>query len=184
MAFLEGQLLLASRRLLDPNFAHTVVLLIQHNPTGALGVVLNRPTSKTVQELWRQVGDTPCESRQPVHLGGPVSGPVMAVHTLDDLAEAQIVPGLYFAAKKPNLDELVRRDGDHRYKLFVGHAGWGPGQLENELAEGAWQTTPARLDDIFDDADDLWQRLLHAAEAGTLPAMLGIKHIPPDPSVN
>jgi putative transcriptional regulator len=169
---------------LDPNFARTVVLLIEHNATGALGVVLNRPTSKTVQELWRQVGDMPCESHRPVHLGGPVSGPVMAVHTLGDLAEVEIVPGVFFAAKKPNLDNLVCRDGDHDYKLFVGHAGWGPGQLESELAEGAWQTTPATLETVFDDGDDLWQRLLNVAEAGTLPAILGIKHIPPDPSVN
>jgi putative transcriptional regulator len=184
MASFEGHFLLASRRLLDPNFVHTVVLLIEHNDTGALGVVLNRPTSKTVQELWRQVGNSPCECLEPVHLGGPVSGPVMALHTLHDVAETEIVPGVYFAAKKPNLDDLVCRSGDHRCKLFVGHAGWGPGQLESEIEQGAWHTAPATLEDVFDDADDLWQRLVEHFEGVSLPAMLGIKHIPPDPSVN
>jgi putative transcriptional regulator len=182
MESLEGRLLLASPQLLDPNFVHTVILLIEHTEMGALGLVLNRPTGKTIEELWRQVGQSPCESSQPVHLGGPVSGPLMAVHTQDLLAEQEIVPGVFFAAKKKHLDELVRADG--QYKIFIGHAGWGPGQLENEIQEGAWQSLPALRDDVFDPADDLWQRLVRRAEAGLLPALLGIKHVPPDPSMN
>ena len=110
MESLEGQLLLASPQLLDPNFVRTVVLLVEHNDMGALGLVINRPTGKTVQELWKQVGESPCESQQPVHLGGPVSGPLMAIHTADGLAEMEIAEGVFFAAKKQNLDELVRRD--------------------------------------------------------------------------
>jgi putative transcriptional regulator len=183
MESLEGQLLLASPQLLDPNFAHAVVLLIQHNDDGALGLVLNRPTSKTVRELWQQVGEQACASQQPVYLGGPVSGPLMALHTLDGLAEIEIIQGVFFAAKKPNLDQLV---GQHEelYKVFIGHAGWGPGQLESELEQGAWQTTPATPVDVFDEADDLWQRLVDRARGATLPAMLKIKHIPPDPAMN
>ena len=182
MESLEGQLLLASPSLLDPNFVRTVVLLVEHNDMGALGLVINRPTGKTVQELWKQVGESPCESQQPVHLGGPVQGPLMAIHTVDDLAEMEIVEGVFFAAKKQNLDELVRRD--ERFKLFVGHSGWGPGQLEGEIEQGAWRAVPATLEDVFDTADDLWQRLMQRAVAGVLPEMLGIKHIPEDPSLN
>ena len=182
MESLEGQLLLASPQLLDPNFVRTVVLLVEHNDMGALGLVINRPTGKTVQELWKQVGESPCESQQPVHLGGPVSGPLMAIHTADGLAEMEIADGLFFAAKKQNLDELVRRD--ERFKIFVGHSGWGPGQLEGEIEQGAWRAIPAKLEDVFDAADDLWQRLMQRAVAGVLPEMLGIKHIPLDPSLN
>jgi putative transcriptional regulator len=182
MDSLDGRILVASPQLLDPNFVHTVVLLIEHNDSGALGLVLNRPTSKTVAELWQQVGQADCESRQPVHLGGPVSGPLMALHTTDDLAEMEVVAGVFFAAKKQNLDELVHQEGP--YKVFIGHAGWGPGQLESEIEEGAWRTTSATLADVFDDADDLWQRLLQRADASSLPAMLGIKHVPLDPSLN
>jgi putative transcriptional regulator len=182
MESLEGQLLLASPQLLDPNFVRTVVLLVEHNDMGALGLVLNRPTGKTVQELWKQVGEAPCDSQQPVHLGGPVSGPLMAIHTANGLAEMEIASGVYFAAKKQNLDELVRRD--ERFKLFVGHSGWGPGQLEGEIEQGAWRAIPLRLDDVFDAAEDLWQRLVQRAVAGALPEILGIKHIPPDPSLN
>ena len=182
MESLEGQLLLASPQLLDPNFVRTVVLLVEHNDMGALGLVINRPTGKTVQELWKQVGESPCESQQPVHLGGPVQGPLMAIHTADGLAEMEIAEGVFFAAKKQNLDELVRRDVP--FKLFVGHSGWGPGQLEGEIEQGAWRAIPAKLEDVFDAADDLWQRLMQRAVAGVLPEMLGIKHVPIDPSLN
>ncbi len=106
----------------------------------------------------------------------------MAIHTLDGLAEMEIVEGVFFAAKKQNLDELVRRDG--RFKVFVGHSGWGPGQLEGEIEQGAWRAVPAKLEDVFDAADDLWQRLMQRAVAGVLPEMLGIKHVPIDPSLN
>ncbi len=184
METLEGQFLLAAPQLLDPNFVRTVVFLVEHNDNGALGLVINRPTGKTVKELWQQVGEAPCESEQPVHLGGPVSGPLMSLHTADSLGEMEIIEGLYFAAKKQNLDELVRREVD--FKLFVGHAGWGPGQLEGEIEQGAWRAVPAKVEDVFDAGDDLWQRLMQRTIAGILPEMLGIKlkHVPPDPSLN
>jgi putative transcriptional regulator len=182
MKSLEGRLLLAAPQLADPNFVHTVVLLIEHNDQGAIGLVLNRPTSKTVAELWHQVGQSPCQSQMQVHLGGPVSGPLMAIHTRNQLAEMEIVPGVFFAAKKQNLDELVRQES--QYRMFVGHAGWGPGQLEHELEQGAWLALPATSQDVFDGSDDLWQRLLDRAQATALPALLGIKHVPADPSMN
>jgi putative transcriptional regulator len=182
MESLAGHLLLASPQLLDPNFVQTVRLLIEHNEMGALGLVLNRPTGTTIEDLWHQVGEAPCDSRRQVHQGGPVSGPVMALHACLGLAEKELVPGVFFAAKKQNLDDLVRGEG--QYNVFIGHAGWGPGQLENELAEGAWRTLPATSADVFDAADDLWQRLLRRTHGAELPAMLGIKHVPPDPAMN
>jgi putative transcriptional regulator len=183
MESLQGHLLLASPHLADPNFAHTVVLLIQHSDNGALGLVLNRPTSKTVRELWHQVGEEPCECTRPVYLGGPVSGPLMALHTRDALAELEILAGLYFAARKQNLDQLVRQD-EEAYRVFIGHAGWGPGQLESEIEQGAWRSVLASPADVFDEADDLWLRLLRRADGLLLPELLGIKHVPPDPSLN
>ncbi len=106
----------------------------------------------------------------------------MAIHTADSLAEMEVAAGVYFAAKKQNLDALVRRD--ERFKLFVGPSGWGPGQLESEIEQGAWRAVPAKLEDVFETADDLWQRLMQRAAVGVLPEMLGIKHIPVDPSLN
>jgi len=182
MQSLEGHLLLASPQLLDPNFVQTVVLLIEHTDDGALGVVINRPTNKTVRELWQQIGQSPCNSPGVVHLGGPVAGPIMSIHGHAMLAEMEVMPGVFFAAKKQNLDDLVRQDSD--FKLFINHAGWGPGQLEGEIEQGAWQSVLAHATDIFDCSQDLWQRLMRRANEGELPALLGIKNIPPDPSLN
>ena len=183
MKSLEGHLLVASPHLLDPNFVKTVVLLIQHSDQGTLGVVVNRPTSKTVKEVWHEVGDAPCESGRPIFLGGPVPGPLMAVHTEASLAELEILPGVFFAAKKTNLDRLVLQQ-ECTCKIFVGHAGWGPGQLENELEEGAWLTTPATVDYVFYDGGDLWAEVSQHIGQSLLQTMLNIKHIPPDPSLN
>jgi putative transcriptional regulator len=183
METLEGNLLLASPKLQDPNFVQTVVLLIEHNDQGAIGLVLNRPTSKTVQELWSQVGQSGCESRQPVHLGGPVSGPLMAVHTVASCGEVEVVPGVFVAAKKKNLDQLVHQH-DQIYRVFIGHAGWGPGQLEAEMAQKAWLAVPATAERVFAEAEDMWQRLVKQLDNYFFPKLLHIKHVPPDPSMN
>ena len=183
MNSLEGHLLVASRYLLDNNFVKTVILLVQHSEEGALGVVVNRPTCKTVKELWKEVGEAPCKSTRPVFLGGPVAGPIMAVHADHSLAEVEIVPGVFFAAKKPNLDQLVLHPKEPQ-KIFVGHAGWGPGQLENELQQGAWLTMPATAEYVFDDDSDLWQQLSRHIGESLLQSVLKIKHVPQDPSLN
>jgi putative transcriptional regulator len=178
-----GHFLVASPHLLDPNFARTVVLLVQHNEEGALGMVINRPVEKTVQDLWREIGGGPCHSTEPVHLGGPVPGPLMAVHRIESLAELEILPGVFFCASKPNLDALVERAGEP-LKIFVGHSGWGPGQLDNELSQGAWLTTPATSELIFYDGGDLWNAVTRQIGRRMLQEMLRSKEIPEDPSVN
>jgi len=181
MNSLESHFLIAAPQLLDPNFVKTVVLIIQHTDQGALGLVLNRPTSKTVKELWSEVGDAHCQSEHPVYLGGPVSGPLMAIHADRSLAEMEILPGVFFAAKKASLDELVDRDDD--CKLFVGHAGWGPGQLDAEIEAGGWLIAPAAPEYVFYDGDDLWDTVM-SLTGTNLAEMLNIKQVPDDPSVN
>lgn len=183
MGSLAGHLLVAAPQLSDPNFVRTVVFLIQHTAEGALGLVLNRPTSKTVQELWKEIGDAPCHSRRPVHLGGPVSGPLMAIHRNPELGELEVLPGVFFAAKKVNLDRLVAQQ-EHVFKLFVGHAGWGPGQLDGELEVGAWFTQEATAEHVFYEGDDLWEQVLHHIRRATLRSVLNLKNIPDDPSLN
>ncbi len=179
----QGHLLIASPQLLDPNFAKTVVLLIQHSDQGALGVVLNRPTSKTVKELWKEVGNAPCETEGHVWLGGPVSGPLVAVHANQFFAEFEILPGVFFTAKKENLDNLVLQQNDP-LMIFFGQAGWGPGQLDNEIRAGGWLTLPATAEYVFYGGEDLWEKVSQKAAQTTLQSMLNIKHFPQDPSVN
>ena len=183
MESLEGHLLVASPQLADPNFAGSLVLLIQHSEEGAFGVVVNRPARKTLQELWREVGSAPCHSHQPVYVGGPVPGPLTSLHTRPALAEMELLPGVFFAAKKRHLDELVL-DEEPSYKIFLNHAGWGAGQLENELRQGAWHAMPATAEHIFTTDEDLWETLFRQVSGSLLKSILNLKDLPPDPSMN
>jgi putative transcriptional regulator len=183
MSSLTGHLLVASSHLLDPNFAKSVVLLVQHTKEGALGLVINRPIDKTVQDLWREVGGGPCESQQPVFLGGPVPGPLMAVHGNAEAGELEIFPGIYFSAAKPNLDVLVAQT-NQPYKIFIGNSGWGAGQLENEIEEGAWLSLAGTTEFLFHESADIWHIVSRQIGRSMLETMLNIKETPDDPRMN
>jgi putative transcriptional regulator len=183
MKSLSGQLLVATPRLPDGNFFRTVVLLIEHNANGALGVVLNRLANRSVEDLWREVSDAACTCRRPLNLGGPVSGPLMAVHTDRESAELEILPGLYLAAQKDHLDHLVQQQ-EHKCRIFLGHSGWAGGQLEAEISQGAWLITPATLDYVFHSEEDLWETVAKKIGDSILFDSIKIKHVPNDPSMN
>lgn len=183
MRNLKGHLLVASPHLSDPNFVKAVVLLIHHSEEGAFGVVLNHPADNTIQELWAQMGESSCESQRSVNVGGPVAGPLMAIHTDKRLGEMEILPGLYFAAQRDHLEKILGQ-ADRPFRIFVGHSGWGGGQLESELEEGAWLTTPATVDQVFGDDDTLWRAVTQHIGESMLISTLKIRHVPEDPSVN
>lgn len=183
MESLKGHFLVASPHLADPNFVRTVVLMIHHTEDGALGVVLNRPAENTVRELWEKVGAGPCVSDQRIHVGGPVPGPLMAVHVDYNAAELEILPGLYFAAQRENLQKLVSQN-EQPFRLFVGHAGWGGGQLESELEQGAWLTAPATVDVVFGDPFALWKRVARQIVKAFWEQVLRTYPIPQDPAWN
>ena len=107
----------------------------------------------------------------------------MAVHADQDLAEMEILPGVFLASDKANLDELVSHE-DHPFKIFVGHAGWGAGQLEGELQQGAWRTTPATAEYVFHNGSDLWEAVSRDLGKTVLQSMLKLDHIPEDPTAN
>jgi putative transcriptional regulator len=116
-------------------------------------------------------------------LGGPVPGPLMAVHREGSLAELQIMPGLFFSASKQNLDALAARP-DSSIKIFVGHSGWGAGQLDAELDQGAWLTMPCNPEFVFYDDTELWQTVSRLIGREMLQSMLHLKEMPEDPMVN
>ncbi|HEY1601420.1 MAG TPA: YqgE/AlgH family protein [Pirellulales bacterium] len=184
MESLQGFLLVAAPALVDPNFRQTVILIVQHSDDeGALGLVLNRQTSTTVAELWERLGQEGKVNDGPVSLGGPCEGPLMALHTEKSAAEIEVLPGLYFSAAGEQLRSLaVNSQVDVRF--FFGYAGWGAGQLENELSSGAWRTEPASLKHIFVVNQQLWERSMSEAAGWEVLAALRIKDIPVDPSRN
>jgi len=181
---LKGHLLIASAALIDPNFRQTVVLMVHHDSEGALGLVLNRSSDMALGELWEKIASSPCQSEQLLNFGGPVEGPLMAVHTHKDLSESEILPGVYFSVQKDNLNEIVTRE-DNSFRVFVGNAGWAGGQLEAELEQGSWYTLEASPSHVFGNDEDLWQTVFRAAtRAKGLAQLFNVKHVPPDPRLN
>ncbi len=180
MTSLKGKFLIASPKLADPNFARTVVLLVQHDDNGALGVIVNRPLDVTVQQACEQVLGTGCEVGGVLHHGGPCEAMLMVVHTDKPSGEAEVFPGLYFTTTKEHVEELFENPVSEM-KFFVGYAGWSPGQLESELETDSWLLTPASKDRLFSPPENLWNRL--STEAN-LSKWIDPNRIPEDPSVN
>lgn len=183
MESLRGHLLVATPELGDPNFSRTVVLILKHDGDGAFGIVLNRPSDKTIQEVWQQLTHEPCDGENKVHLGGPVAGPLIAVHTCEAASNIHIVPGVHVAMEKEKLGQVIARQA-HPCKFFVGCAGWSEGQLERELEAGAWLTTPATAEYLLHVDDDLWKKVAGDIASSTIISSLNIKHVPRDPSMN
>ena len=183
MKSLQGQLLVASPKLVDPNFFHTVVLIVQHNDEGALGLVLNRPLQTTVKDMWEQVAEEEAEVEGVLHQGGPMEGPLMVVHADDAHAEIEVTKDLYFCTSRDRVEKLME-EGSTPMKFFVGYAGWTTGQLEAEMAESSWLTTPATPKFVFEGDEHLWSDLVRAISRTAVTGLVDPKRIPDDPSVN
>jgi putative transcriptional regulator len=180
-ASLKGKLLVASPAILDPNFRRTVVLMTEHGDEGAMGLILNRAAETTVGEAvpdlaWLAGDDI-------VHVGGPVSPQsVVVLAEFEEPTQSALLveDDLGFVpADVEDTDALA--DGLGRRRVFAGHAGWGPGQLEAEMEEESWIVEPARPDDVFtEDPDELWATVLR--RKGSEYALLST--MPMDPSLN
>jgi len=158
----------------DPNFHRTVLLILQHSDEGARGVVLNRPTRVTLEDVARGQSLTvaPRLSRQLVYAGGPVEPQRgLVVHDRVSLLEKrQLAPGLFLSETVDALEQLLGEETG-KLRFFLGYAGWGPHQLEAELAQGTWLFTEASGERVLhSDADTLWEEVLR--QMGVDPAML------------
>jgi putative transcriptional regulator len=179
---LAGRLLVAAPPLVDPNFDRTVVLLLAHDQDeGALGLVLNRPSGVAVAEYlesWGRLAIDPGE----VFIGGPVQPDgVIGIGWV----EGQIPEGLRPVADGVAVVDLHRSPdevpGVTGVRLFAGHAGWSPGQLEAEVREGAWFTVDVVPGDLRSDhPQGMWRSVL-LRQGGDLRALA---HYPDDPSLN
>jgi len=180
MDSLEGQLLIASPSLLDPNFKRTVVLITEHTDEGAAGLVLNRPSESIVSELVPEL-EPLVEDDEQVWVGGPVQPDAVLVLGEFVDPDAAAVP-LFGALGFPALDdpdEVV--PATTRRRVFAGYAGWGAGQLEDELERDDWILEPALPDDPFTDVPEaLWADVLRR-KGGVYEL---VARMPEDPSVN
>src|SRR5829696_5792594 len=184
MESLRGRLLIAGPSLQDPNFRRTVVLIASHDDEGAMGVVLNRPTPVTVGDAVPRLGRLAGEEAR-VFAGGPVQpSSVIVLAEFEDPARAGLVVAGDVGFLPADLDLDLDADlelGLRRVRVFAGHAGWGPDQLEAELEEEAWFTGDTLADEIFSpDAEGLWAAALERKGG---PYTL-LARLPDDPRVN
>jgi len=176
----RGQLLIAGPGLVDPNFWRTVVLVVEHSDEGALGLVLNRPSETTVGEAVSELEQL-LEVDDPLYVGGPVQPSALIVLAeFEQPSEAALIAfedvGVLASGAQEDPDLRVRRG-----RAFVGHAGWGPGQLDDEVERGDWILEPAQREDAFTGAPlELWSQVL--TRKGGSYAL--VARMPPDPSVN
>lgn len=181
MESLRGKCIIASPALNDPNFARTVVLIAEHTEDGAMGLVLNRPTDSVVAEAVEELAGVVAPG-EPVFVGGPVQEQsVMVLAEFDEptLAAAVIIEDVGFLPADAQLGDLEGRT--RRARVFAGHAGWGPGQLDAELEDGAWIVGDPHADDVFsEDPDDLWIAALERKGG----AYARLARMPDDPSLN
>lgn len=180
---MKGHLLVASPKLRDPNFFRSIVLMVQHDEQGSLGLVLNRPMELSVEAAWKQLSNTPCEIDGALHRGGPCEGVLMALHTDTEASDMEVIDGVHFSTTKDAIEHLVEH-GATRVRLFVGYAGWSPGQLEAELSTGSWLTTPATSDSVFGSESGSWELLIREIGRASLREWIDPRIIPDDPSVN
>lgn len=185
MDTLQGHVLIASQDLLDPNFAKSVVLIAVHGEEGALGLILNRESNTSLQQVWGQVSQSPCLRGGNVRQGGPVAGTLMALHDQRPLANLVVTDDLFVATELSAMELLAASD-DGQAIFYVGHSGWGPGQLEHELAEGTWLVLPATPEHVFGPLDTLtaWKQAMTDFGRRQVQNVIPIRHVPDDPRLN
>ena len=184
---LRGKILVASPSLAAAPFNESVVLVLQHSGEGAHGTILNKTLNASVGGLWEKLSGHSVAIEDPVHMGGPVSGPLFALHQQAKLAEMTTTAGVYLSATKEHLEQLVAPSGgvaEAPFHLFVGHAKWEPGQLDAEIARGMWLQLPASASLIFDENEDKWFEALREVGRNFWKETLGVKHVPEDVTVN
>lgn len=160
----RGKFLIASRGLVDPNFSQSVVLVLEYDAKGALGLIVNRPTKVQLTELLPEIEELK-ERTDIVYVGGPVSKNriVLLMRTEQQLPDAgRIFADTYVSSSMETLKQAVSMSGEGgTFHAFVGYAGWGPGQLDQEVSRGDWHVSPAQEAIVFDRApEEIWPELI------------------------
>jgi putative transcriptional regulator len=170
----RGKLLVASPLLVEPVFRKTVILLLEDNDDGALGVILNRESEEAVENHLPGWGHVAAGSGR-IHLGGPVEPAVGVAIAPVRPGETATLPGLRTVDLEEDPDPGLRS-----VRIYSGYSGWAPGQLDAELEEGSWYLLEASPDDPFDDPVGQWERVLRR-QSGLLAMM---STFPDNPEMN
>lgn len=151
---LKNQFLIAMPQLRDTGFSQSITFICDHSSQGAMGIVINRPLNITVEDIMFQVGIKepiqPCHEK--VYSGGPVQAERGFVLHRDGShwdSTLEITHDISLTTSKDILEAIACNQGPDEFLIALGYAGWGPGQLENEMAVNAWLTVDAQSDIIF-----------------------------------
>lgn len=176
-ASLKGHFLLAMPGLMDPNFFQTVTCVSEHTAEGALGLIVNRAhQSLTVGEIFQELSIEAAglAAADPVYIGGPVHiGEVFVLHgpPFGWRGCLMITPTLAMSNTKDILEAIAEGRGPSNFMVVLGCAGWGEGQLEDELRQNAWLTGPAHDEIIFEvPSEERWQTAMR--RLGVDPSLL------------
>jgi len=176
---LAPALLLSMPQLVDPNFAKSVVLLCEHAPEGAFGLVVNRPSDIAAAEAVHLEPPVQHPNHLPLLIGGPVEpqrGWILTAQAPEDIESRGVGAGLYLSASPVLLRRaLMTHPLPKRTVVLAGYAGWGPGQLDAELAASAWLIMPVELDLIFEiPSTSAWEMAIR--RLGADPHLLQMGH--------
>lgn len=160
----DGTFLIAARGMRDPNFAQTVVFLIDFDAQGAFGLIIDRPTRHTLAELWPEIAGLEVHS---VHFGGPVfPNRLLFLLRSNDAPQGtrQVIPGVHLGSDELVLKRIIAK-GEEEFRAYAGYSGWGAGQLDIEIARGDWHIIPAERRFIFDHQPaEVWGQLIQRVD--------------------
>lgn len=153
-SLLKNHFLIALPSLRDPNFARTVTYLCEHTPEGAMGIVVNRPSALTLEDILAsmEIEPGPETPDLPVFNGGPVQPERgFLLHSPADRWQStlEVTDEIAITTSRDILQALAQGQGPDEVLIALGYAGWGPGQLERELQQDSWLVAPASLEIIF-----------------------------------
>ena len=155
--YLNNQFIIAMPSLADPNFFHTVTYLCQHNQEGALGIVINRSAEMKLGDIFKQMNiraTSLCAAETPVFAGGPVQQERgFVLHTTGGGWDASMVisESISLTTSRDVIEAIAAGKGPEQYMVALGYAGWGEGQLEQEILANAWLNTPYSQHVLFDE---------------------------------
>lgn len=184
---LTGCVLASSPSYMDSDLDRSVCLIIEQTEDATIGVFLNRPMDVDPKPLWNLLmmdGGTLEAVRQGhFNFGGPNNGPILAIHSDSQHAEAGNELGVYLSAQTETLKKLVHGAPEH-LRWFIGNASWEKGELEREIVDGRWVLVPTSPSIVFADENRMWSGAMEIYGNGLLKGIIGGRAFPVDPRSN
>lgn len=165
----KGKFLVASKQLRDPQFFETVVLLIEYDSQGAMGLVINRPTTVKLSKVLPEIAGLQKRS-DTIYLGGPVAkNQLMLLIQTDSPPEGSrlVFKDIYLSSSQAIIEKMIDNpDTLERFRVYAGYAGWAPGQLDQEVSRGGWHILQADQESVFDKTpEEVWPELIRRSSA-------------------